>query len=64
MIEKPNICIKNKAPIRQTGTARIGITVALKSCKKINTTIKTNRNASNRVFITDEIDASKKRDTS
>ncbi len=64
LMEKPSICIQNSAPIKHTGTAKIGIIVALKSCKKINTTIKTKRNASNKVLITEDIEASKNRDTS
>ena len=31
LIEKPNICIKAKVPTKETGTAKAGINVDLKS---------------------------------
>ncbi|MNF05253.1 hypothetical protein D3C80_2049400 [compost metagenome] len=64
LIENPNICIKNNAPIKHTGTARAGIKVDRKSCKKIYTTIKTRINASSNVIKTLDMDASRNRETS
>ena len=52
LIEKPNSCMKKKVPKIATGTAMAGIKVDLKSCKKIKTTMNTNKNASNNVYLT------------
>ncbi|MNL44265.1 hypothetical protein D3C87_1668280 [compost metagenome] len=52
LIENPNSCIKKNVPTIETGTAIAGINVDLKSCKKINTTIKTSTKASSKVVIT------------
>ena len=59
LIEYPNKFKKKNVPIIDTGTAIAGINVDLKSCKKIKTTIKTNKNASIKVVITLSIEASK-----
>ena len=64
LIEKPNICIKKKVPTSDTGTAMAGISVERKSCKKIYTTTNTSKKASIKVFNTDQMEASRKRDTS
>src|SRR5690606_9039861 len=63
-MEKPISCIKNSAPTKLTGTARIGIIVARKSCKKIKTTRNTKMKASISVFTTLDMDESRKLDTS
>ena len=64
LIEKPITCINAKVPINATGTAKAGISVDLKSCKKINTTMNTSISASNNVFKTSLIEASKNLETS
>ena len=64
LMEKPNICMKKKVPIKETGTAMAGISVERKSCKKRYTTTNTNKKASNKVFNTEVMEASRKRDTS
>ena len=53
-----------KAPINDTGTAIIGMSVERKSPKKINTTNATRINASNKVCSTLSIDALTNCDTS
>ena len=50
--EKPNISIKPNVPIKEIGTATIGITVARQLCRERNTTIITRTNASNKVLYT------------
>ncbi len=50
--------------MRQTGTAKAGIKVDLKSCKNRKTIKNTSKKASISVVITEEIEASKKRETS
>ena len=59
LIEYPKTFKKKNVPIIDTGTAIAGINVDLKSCKKINTTKNTNKNASNNVLITFSIEAFK-----
>ena len=53
-----------KAPIKETGTAKIGIKVERQSPRKINTTKATYKKASLSVSITLSIDASKNLETS
>jgi hypothetical protein len=50
--EKPKISMKPKVPIREIGTATIGITVARQLCKDRNTTSTTRISASNNVLYT------------
>ena len=52
------------APIKETGTAKIGINVERQSPRKINTTIATKIKASLKVSITCSIDASRNLETS
>ena len=59
LIEYPNKLRKKNVPIIETGTAMAGISVDLKSCRNINTTKKTNRNASPSVVNTFEMEASR-----
>ena len=37
LIEKPSRCMPAKVPMIDTGTARIGMTVARSDCRKTNT---------------------------
>ena len=60
----PKAFIKIKAPIKETGTAKIGIMVDLQSPKKINTTKATSKNASIKVCNTFSIEASTNLETS
>jgi hypothetical protein len=48
-MENPKRLMKKNVPKMATGTAIAGISVDLKSCKKINTTINTNAKASSNV---------------
>ena len=64
LIDNPNICITKNDPIKETGTAIIGINVERQSPKKRNTTMATRINASLSVCNTLSIEASKKFDTS
>ena len=59
LIEYPNRFKKKNVPIIDTGTAMAGIKVDLKSCKKMNTTINTNKKASIKVLFTLSTDAVK-----
>ena len=52
LILKPIKSNKAKVPIRETGMAKAGISVALHDCKKINTTKTTRIIASKSVLIT------------
>ncbi|MMZ70586.1 hypothetical protein D3C80_1361970 [compost metagenome] len=49
LIVKPNNCMNIKAPIRETGTAIVGIRVERKSPRNKNTTNATRINASPKV---------------
>ena len=60
----PNAFIKINAPIKETGTARIGMIVERQSPKKINTTKATSKNASIKVCNTFSIEASTNLETS
>ena len=53
----PKIKKDANVPIKDTGTANIGISVASQLCRKINTMIKTRNSASMNVFITSSKDA-------
>ena len=61
LIEKPNAHSPAKAPISDTGTAIIGISVARQLCRNRNTTSSTSSAASKIVLITSLIEASTKR---
>ncbi|MNL52442.1 hypothetical protein D3C87_1756220 [compost metagenome] len=56
LMEKPNNCIKKKVPKIATGTAIAGISVDLKSWRKINTTMNTSIKASIKVCCTCSMD--------
>ena len=56
LIEKPSRYMPAKAPIIDTGTARIGISVARIFCKNRYTTAITSSTASKNVWITSSID--------
>ena len=56
--------MKKKVPTSETGTARVGISVERQSPRKRKTTRATRTNASNRVWSTFSMDASRKADTS
>ena len=64
LMENPNACMKKKVPTSDTGTAIAGISVERKSWRKMNTTRNTSRNASMRVRSTDDMEASRNRETS
>ena len=64
LIVIPKICMDTNVPIRETGTARMGINVERQSPRKINTTRATSKNASMSVCITFSIEASKNFETS
>ncbi len=55
LIENPKIYRPAKVPIREIGTAMIGIMVARQLCKNKNTTKTTNTNASAKVLNTSSI---------
>ncbi len=57
LIEKPSASMPMKVPMIDTGTARTGISVARRLCRKTNTTITTSTSASKNVCTTSEIDA-------
>src|SRR5947208_1590727 len=50
LIENPNNGNTTNVPSNDTGTAHNGISVARQPCKKMNTTMTTNRSASNNVL--------------
>ena len=56
LIVKPKGIKKIKVPIKETGIANKGISVALQFCKKRNTTNVTKTNASIKVWITSLIE--------
>ncbi len=58
LIEKPSRCMPTKVPMMETGTARIGITVARSDCRKMNTTSTTSITASKKVCTTFSIEYS------
>ena len=60
-MEKPTSHSPAKAPISDTGTAIIGISVARQVCRKRNTTASTSSAASKMVVFTSLIEASTKR---
>ena len=61
LIVNPTAHRPAKAPISETGTAIIGISVARQVCRKRNTTARTSTAASKMVFTTSLIEASTKR---
>ena len=61
LIENPTSHRPAKAPIRDTGTAIIGISVARQVCRNRNTTPSTSSAASKMVIVTSLIEASTKR---
>ena len=64
LIERPNISMKKNVPISETGTARVGIRVDRQSPRNRKTTRATNTKASNRVWSTFSMEASRKAETS
>ncbi len=52
LIEKPSRCMPMKVPMIDTGTARIGMTVARSDCRNRNTTSTTSTTASKKVCTT------------
>ena len=61
LMEKPSRCMPTNVPTMDTGTARIGITVARSDCRKTNTTRTTSTTASKNVCTTLSIEFSVKR---
>jgi hypothetical protein len=61
LIEKPTSHRPAKAPISDTGTAIIGISVARQVCRNRNTTASTSSAASTMVMLTSRMEASTKR---
>ena len=59
--EKPSRCMPMNVPTIDTGTARIGITVARTDCRNTNTTSTTSTTASKNVWMTFSIEFSVKR---
>ena len=57
LIEKPSAVMPMKVPMIETGTARIGISVARRLCRNRNTTSTTSTSASKKVWTTSLIDA-------
>ena len=64
LMESPNMSMKKKVPIRETGTARVGIRVERQSPRKRKTTSATRTKASKRVWRTFSMEASRKAETS
>ena len=55
--EKPKISMKPNVPIKEIGTAMVGISVARQLCRERNTTTITRNKASNRVLYTSWMDS-------
>ena len=60
-MEKPSRYMPAKVPTRDTGTARIGMSVARQFCRNRKTTSTTSAIASTKVWITSSIETSMKR---
>ena len=61
LMEKPSRYMPAKVPTRDTGTARIGMSVARQFCRNRKTTSTTSAIASTKVWITSSIETSMKR---
>ncbi len=57
LIEKPRTSIPISAPRMDTGTARVGMMVSRRLCRKMNTTNTTSTTASKKVWITSSMEA-------